>query len=458
MIRWYKHTYLKLRIIAAITLLLLLHAPTVFAQSCDSVRYCIGNAVNTNITSGKTAQWIEVDTSYRIRNIDAAFTFEAWYKPSQQPGKRVYLGGIWGPNRDNNDVWVAYLQDTKITFELSPDNSYLGSADNTIVTATIPDLYTRGWVHLAFTFDGTMPVASIYVDGYLMAQGMNAAHPISILHHQESAKLPLIFGGCNGLYDDSVTNRTFRGQVDEIRFWSKALTEQQIRCQKSQSLEGTEAGLEIYYRCNDSNDVVIRDGLCDATGNNHRGKVRNGGWLAPYDRTVPATFTLNPASLTATLVCQNDSDFTFTITDTSFCGNSVTAFVYYGYSSLFTLSKSSFVLTQNQPQTFTLHFSGALTGQLWTYLYIVNNNRCGDYLQIPIIVNRSTELSYSKTTLQMDTLYVGCQEYTTTEDTITICNQSNRDLTVSNAQLKDPKFSWRPSGGYPPLPIVLKPG
>ena len=116
---------------------------------CDSLKACVGKAVTITVTSGKLAQYIEVDTSYRIRNIDTAITFESWLKPQIQPGKRVFVGGIWGPNKDNNDVWVCYIVDTKVYFILSSPNTFLGDLDNTVAVATIPNLYTRGWLHLA---------------------------------------------------------------------------------------------------------------------------------------------------------------------------------------------------------------------------------------------------------------------------------------------------------------------
>ncbi|HYM19477.1 MAG TPA: choice-of-anchor D domain-containing protein [Candidatus Kapabacteria bacterium] len=441
----------------AVLVALLALTDSAFAQakSCDSIKACVWNAITSTITFGKLAQYTDIDTSYAIRNIDTAITFEAWLKPIQQPGKRVFVGGIWGPNKDNNDVWVVYFIGTKVYFELSPDGSYLGEADNTIASADVPDLYTRGWLHLAVSWDNVSQTSRIYIDGALVATGSNPAYPIARLKHQESPKLDMQLGSCNSLYDDSVDYRTFLGQMDEIRLWSRSLTEQEIRCQRNQSLEGTEPHLELYYRCNDSSYVLQ---LCDATGHGHVGQLRSGARMYPSDRKVPATFSLSPSSLNATLICQNDSDFTFTLTDTSYCGNHVYAFVYYGYSSLFTLSQNSWTLQQNIPQTFTVHFSGSLTGPLWTYLFIVNYNRCGDYIYIPLTVNRSTELSYDKSQLTFDTLYVGCTERTYSEDTLKICNQSNRPLKISNAILQNPKFTWRPDGGFPNLPITLQPG
>lgn len=440
--------------IFAVAFLFILHPSSfILAQTCDSLQFCSFKAITITVTSGKTAQYVDVDTSYRIRNIDTAITFEVWMKPQLQPGKRAYIGGIWGPNKDNNDVWVCYIADTKIYFALSAPNSYLGDQDNTFAIADIPNLYTRGWVHIACVWDGISQQARILVDGVEVARTRNAAFPISRLHHQESAKLPLEIGSSNALLDDSLVNRAFKGQIDEVRLWKRALSNVEISCQRNQSLNGNEKDLELYYRANDSSYVLT---LCDATGNGHTGLMRSGARMYPSDRTVPATFTLAPNTVTATLICQNDTDITFTLLDTSFCGNSLIGYVYYGYSSLFTVSQSTFNTQQGVAITFKLHFHGDLTGALWTYLYIQNTNRCGDYLQIPIIVNRSTELTYDKTDILFDTLFVGCPEHSYTEDSLKICNQSGRPIKIYSINNKNPKFSWKPVTTN--LPITLQPG
>ena len=435
--------------------LLLFGATSLRAQSCDSIKACAYKAITLTVSGGKGAQWVDVDTSYRIRNIDTAITFEAWLKPQQQPGKKVFIGGIWGPNKDNNDVWVCYLIDTKIFFALSSPNTFLGDADNTVATADIPDFYTRGWVHVACVWDGISEEARILVDGFEVARALNAQHPISRLNHQSDGKLNMELGSCNGLYDDTLINRGFKGQIDEVRLWSRALTNNEIRCQRNQSLEGNEIDLELYYRANDSSYVQT---LCDATGNGHIGRERSGAAMYPSDRTVPATFNLSPNAINATLDCVDDSTFTFTLLDTSFCGNSLVGYVYGGFASLFTVNQTTFNTQQNVPITFTVHFHGNLTGALSTYLYIQNTNRCGDYLQIPLVVNRSTELHYSQTSIAFDTLFVGCADRPYTEDSLKICNQSNRPLTISQILNNNPKFSWKSATGNPAMPLILQPG
>ena len=63
----------------------------------------------------------------------------------------------------------------------------------------------------------------------------------------EHYALSMQIGSSNVLFDDTTTNRTFRGQIDEFRIWSTARTETEIRCTRSISLEGKEPGLALYY-------------------------------------------------------------------------------------------------------------------------------------------------------------------------------------------------------------------
>lgn len=460
-IRPYVHTPLRLLAVSFLLILSCLFAQTSHAQSCDSLKFCTFKAITITQTSGKGAQYVDVDTSYRIRSMDTAMTFEAWINPLPQPGKRAFVGGLWGPNKDNNDVWVCYIENNTISFVLSKENSFKGNADNTVASYTLPTLYTKGWTHIACVYTNLTQEAVLYVDGFEVARQRNAAYPIDILKQQESKQLMLQIGSCNSLYDDSVSYRTFRGQIDEVRLWRRSLTANEVRCQRNRSLEGTEKDLELYYRSNDSNFDArgSQIPLCDATGHGHQGRLRSGAAQSISDRTVPATFTVSPAALNASLVCVDDTTFTFTIMDTSFCGNSIYSFVYYGAASLYTISPSSFNLQQNVPQTFTVSIKNAfLTGDISTYIYFVNSNRCGDYKYMLLNVNRSTELSYSKTAVLLDTLFVGCLDKTYSEDSINICNKSNRPLQITSAQLKNPKFSWKPAFGQPNLPITLQPG
>ena len=430
-------------------------------QACDTVKECVGKALTISVTSGKGAQYVDVDDlnpqgAARLRAMDTAITFEAWLKPQIQPGKKVFVAGIWGPNKDNNDVWLCYIVDAKIYFVISSPNTFLGDVDNTLVSASVPDLYTRGWVHVACVWDGISEEARIIVDGTELGRARNTLYPISKLHHQEDNKLSLELGNCNGLLDDQNNNRTFHGQMDEIRIWSRALSANEIACQRNLSLKGTESHLELYFRCNDSSYWQT---LCDATPNGHVGDERAGATKLSSDRKVPPTFTVTPNTINTTLYCTEDTDFTFTMLDTSFCGNSLNAFFANGTAnSSFSVTQTSFNTQQNTPITFNVHFHGNITGLLTSFLYFQNVNRCGDPLRIPFRINRSTELQYSAQALLFDTLFVGCPEHSYTEDSLRICNTSGRPIRIFSVSTKNPKFSWSPSAGNPNVPLTLQPG
>ncbi|HET6401156.1 MAG TPA: choice-of-anchor D domain-containing protein [Candidatus Kapabacteria bacterium] len=424
-----------------------------FPSACDKDKSCVGNALTISITQGKGAQYVDVDTSYQLENFDTAITFEAWIDPQPQPGKIQYIAGLWGPNKDNNDQWVLFIQDTKIYFALSKDNSYKGDSDNTVAVASVPDLYTNGWRHVAAVWDAQSTAARIYIDGVLVATVTNPLYPLTKLHVPEDNLLPLQIGSCNGLNDDPVTNRTFLGQIDEVRLWSRALSAQEIACQRLVSLNGNEPGLELYYRCNEDPSVQF---LCDATGHNHFGQLRSGAACDSSGRTVPLTYTSLPALVNTKLTCTQDTDFTFTITDTSLCGDKVWIGLYGPYQGLYSLSTNTLTLTQGAPQSFTVHLHTDLIGPLTAGIWIANANSCGDPLGIPLNIQRATELNYSLDRLDLDTLYVGCQTTTYSEKTLTICNPGPRTVTLTNISLDSNHFTWTSPGLT--FPKSLPPG
>ncbi|HET6512615.1 MAG TPA: LamG domain-containing protein, partial [Candidatus Kapabacteria bacterium] len=445
----------RLQLLLVTLLLLVLQLGTAFAQaSCDKNKECVGNALTIDVTRGKLAQYVDVDTSYRIRNIRNAITFEAWLKPEQQGGKKVFVAGLWGPNRDNNDQWIVYLQDNIVSFELSADNSFQGANDNTLARATVPDLYTRGWVHLAATWDGATSFATIYLDGVEVARS-NGPFPLTILKQVESKTLPLQIGSTNALFDDTLNYRSFKGQIDEVRLWDRALSQQEVICQKNLSLSGRETGLVLYYRMNEDETATA---LCDATGNDQFGRMRSGAVPAASDRIVPATYTASVQQISDVLTCISTKSYAITLTDTSICGSNVRLTFGGPDAGLFSAAPNTITLASRVPQTFTVTVNAILIGNITSRLYIENANRCGEPVEIPINITRSTELSYSLNQIKFDTLIAGCIEKTYDEKTVQICNTTGKTINIFSTTLDSNRFTLRPADPSKPLPRALAPG
>lgn len=444
-------------------LLLLLLAPIVlqaqFPAPCDKQRACTHNAVQISVTSGRGAQYIDIE-GQPIRDRQPALTVEMWVKAEKQAGKRVFLGGLWGPAQDNNDVWVLYLDpQDNLVFEVNGDGTKLGSADNTVAKVEASGIYGR-WVHVAAVFDGASESTWLYIDG-LLAVGpvKNIAYPTRYLRPLERRDLATQIGSCNGLSDNDILYRTFKGLIDEVRIWNRALTADQIRCQMSSSLAGNESGLQVYYRFNEDLDNVMP--VCDATGNSYRGLLRSGATNKRNDRTRASTVVFAPAAVQDTIRCDSARIYTFQLSDTSFCGSSGRVRMRGPNAALYKItSPTNITLTQNQPVTVTIEFTGSIVGAFRDTLEWLSNDRCGVTRRMIFNMVRLTELSYSRSRIEYDSLYVGCLDKTYIDSLLIICNNSAeigtpRNLTINGMTFKDPRH-WQVSGKS--FPRVLSPG
>lgn len=430
-----------------------------FPAPCDTRKECIGQGVSLTVNSGRNAHFLELSRN-PIRPRQTAMTIEMWVRVDRQAGQRQYLAGLWGPNSDFNDVFVLYIdQSDRLTFEVNGDAGTLQSIDNTIATTSATPLYT-GWHHIAATFDGTTTAVEIYVDGLLAAGPVtNPTYPARYLKPLDRGDLPLLIGSFNGVADNQNLYRTLKGMVDEVRIWDRALTAQQIRCQKDLSLEGNESGLRAYLRCNEPADNIIQ--VCDATGNGHTGLLRSGASNQRSNRVPPRNLMISPTSLTETIRCDSTKTWTFTVTDTSFCGSTARALIRGQTGGFWSVTPVNLTLAPGVPVTVTLTFRGTNVGPFTDSLEIRPSNRCGTPSTfVKLAMNRITEVAISRSSILYDTLYVGCKDVTYLDSTITICNSSDslftpRNLTINNIRSREP-LGYRAMGIN--FPLVLTPG
>ncbi|MFM8281686.1 MAG: LamG-like jellyroll fold domain-containing protein [Bacteroidota bacterium] len=391
--------------------------------ACDRDRSCIGRAVQMSVNTGRGAHFVEV-TGYSIPDKkQTAMTLEMWVKVDRLPNTVQFLGGLWGPGFDNNDSWQLYInQSNELVFEVNGDGTKLRGVDNTKTSVPFSSFFGK-WTHVAAIFDGSSNAVSIYLNSELYAGPTNnPTYPVSYLRPPEKQGLRLMFGSTNGLSDNTTINRTFRGQMDEIRLWNRVLTPQELYCNMSKSLAWNTPNLTLYYRCNEADGVVT---LCDATGKNFVGTMFSGTKCVPSDRTIQQKVIVQPASLTQELQCIRDTTFVFTITDTSVCGSGATFVMDNVDRTSFTISRATINLLPNQPDTISVRVRSSVVGPIIADLKIRPTNACGREIVVPIRLNRKTEFSFPRTPINFDTLYVGCPSQTYKDTTYRICNVSD---------------------------------
>ncbi len=109
-------------------------------------------------------------------------------------------------------------------------------------------LTINSWNHLAVTFDNT--TYRVYVNGILVNSSLVA-----------SGKTPEGWG-----QDElgKVDIGYFQGKIDEVRIWSTARTEAQIRENMMKTFAGNESGLAAYYRMDYGDGTTLYDNTSNA--------------------------------------------------------------------------------------------------------------------------------------------------------------------------------------------------
>ena len=142
-----------------------------------------------------------IDLSFVISD-EGSYTFTAWIKPSDLNGEKFIFGqttqGIHNGIRNNSYLHQAHWgADTNGATNL---NDYLANDED-------------GWIHAAWTYEGSTDTGKIYLDGVLDWEGAKRA---------PNGSGNLIIGGRNG------GELGFVGLIDEIAVWDIAVTDEVI--------------------------------------------------------------------------------------------------------------------------------------------------------------------------------------------------------------------------------------
>lgn len=174
-------------------------------------------------------------------SITGDLTIEAWVKLASQPSSGSYTivskstesGGqqSFGLRYFNNgggdtlDAWIY------------PNGTSLPHAS---IAETIP---SGQWTHIAMVYSASAGAITFYVNG-VQTGATQTGLPNSIY----DGTAPLLIGG----YDQGYPTTLFDGQIDDVRLWAVARTQQQISSAMSSELLGTEPNLRGYWKLNNS--------------------------------------------------------------------------------------------------------------------------------------------------------------------------------------------------------------
>jgi hypothetical protein len=202
------------------------------------------------LNSGSTRVTIPDNVAF---DFSSGFTAEAWIKADALATRNVF--SQYGSSQEAFSLFL--LSDGTFEFTVTTD----GSTDQYFTTNNT-GISTGVWHHVAVTFDGSTMRA--YVDG--VASGTGAA-----LGAMFNSTAPVEIGARNNAH-------FFDGTIDEVRFWSRALTQAEIDANKNTKVPSNAESLIAYYRFNEGTAEGTNTGittLTDSGSNNLTGTLNN---------------------------------------------------------------------------------------------------------------------------------------------------------------------------------------
>jgi hypothetical protein len=208
-----------------------------------SLNKCFVPALQTGLAYDAFDDRVTVPSHANYSVGTGAFTIEAWVRMgTTSSSKTPILSKRPGAGNVSGFVFMTFNSGTQLLMQIDANN---------LLSSTIPTLYDNNCHHVAVTRSSAGAV-SFYLDGTFL-NSLNQSASMNSL-------------GAMYIGFDSVDRNSFRGNIDEIRFWNTQRTAAQITSNRAVILPSNTANLIGYFRLKEPSDQTIID--ASSTANN----------------------------------------------------------------------------------------------------------------------------------------------------------------------------------------------
>ncbi|HEY9164531.1 MAG TPA: LamG-like jellyroll fold domain-containing protein [Candidatus Kryptonia bacterium] len=173
-------------------------------------------------------------------NFTGSFTVEAWFKVTSFPFQWDALV------TKGDDSWR--IARSNFSNNLAFSTNGLSNVDMTGTT----NVNDGNWHFFAAVYNGS--TKTLYVDGKVDAS-------VSVTGTLSSSTFPVYFGENAGH-----TGRNFNGDMDEVRIWTVARTEQQVRADMFTTVASAQPNLLAYWQFNDGTGTTVAEPVSGSNG------------------------------------------------------------------------------------------------------------------------------------------------------------------------------------------------
>lgn len=211
-----------------------------------------------------------------LNSANPAHTIEAWVKPQQTTGRSWLL--VLGTPGVGAHHWLLGKPGKNDEALLQ-----LGIWNGTQIGG-IP-IRLGEWTHLATTWDPVTKLYTLFVNGQLKQQ-------VTATEGFNFSGFPLLLGR---VPSPTPGESNYRGSVDELRIWNRALTGGEIRQNMAQPLTGREDNLMLYWRFDEASGVVAVDSAPNPStqGGRSDGVITDAGYGPSAAATGNGTLQFN---------------------------------------------------------------------------------------------------------------------------------------------------------------------
>ncbi len=184
------------------------------------------NALTFDGATDGSGAYVQAPTD--VLDTTAPFTVEAWIKWDGSDGFRAFFSK---PDGGTSSGVALVVFDGELVAGLDPAGS--GPTRSVSLTSTP----ANEWVHVATTYDGT--AQALYVNGERVDAATYTSEAFTTASNE-----PVLIG--REFLPGFLNDRTFPGQIDQVRTWDAVLTQEQIRARMHRTIaRGTPAASNL---------------------------------------------------------------------------------------------------------------------------------------------------------------------------------------------------------------------
>jgi hypothetical protein len=204
-----------------------------------------------------------------------AFTVETWVNLQSFPDDSFFVNKRAGSNYE----WYLGITDTKAVLAhiTNPD----GSTSYMSTVYGFPTIQTNTWYHLAFTFDNSLPLLKLYLNGILVASDNTTSGAYS------NGTAPLRIG-CEGAGVNCPDSH-----IDDVKIYNYARTPEQILLDMGN--DAPNGASLLHYKFNEGSGTMVYNSIT----NSLNGTIANATWTnsGKFDKALQFNGTTSYVNL-----------------------------------------------------------------------------------------------------------------------------------------------------------------